>query len=222
MRRIALVALFFAAPARAEEEWGQPEESTWDPGRRTTARVQNQVEARDRSRADGVYGRLSGDVNVGVRGGAEASHGHFGATGGLSVHYLSMAGAFVSYTDALGEEEAEHARVIAVGVDMRPLFIPRWSFDMQQGPAFFDLALDSLSIALGVFWAALPDGALDDRRGLEASFGIGLPLFGRAEGLWLETRGKLRWADGTGTEPERVSTALMVVIAWQEIFDAPL
>ena len=61
--------------------------------------------------------------------------------------------------------------------------------------------VDSISLALGAYWAEPPGAEFGARRGFEASLGAGLPLFGTAPGLWLEARGLLRW-DETGGAAE--------------------
>ena len=36
-----------------------------------------------------------------------------------------------------------------VGIDLRPLFLMRWSKDNEQGPAWLDLTIDSLTLSVG-------------------------------------------------------------------------
>jgi hypothetical protein len=54
-----------------------------------------------------------------------------------------------------------------------------------------DLSLDSLALGAGVFVARRSEPS-ETRTGLELSLGLGVPLFAKAEGLWLEARGFLR------------------------------
>jgi hypothetical protein len=124
-----------------------------------------------------------------------------------------------TYVDALGRDDAGTSRLIAVGVDARPAFVPRWGENHEFGPAFTDLLIDSISVGLGVFWASDVGGSFGDQQGFEASAGFGLPLFARAQGLWLEPRGVLRWADPS-TDDDTALPALMVTLTWHQALQA--
>lgn len=189
--------LFFAAAVHA------------DPyGQQTTSSVSNEVTAAHRrGSGDGSYGRFDGDLDLGFGLGAllDVDHGEPGAAARLSAHWFFMAGAYVSYADGLGTA-LEPERRLGVGVDLRPLFLPRWTQDWERGPAFWDLTLDSLSLGLGASFdqpSGLDFGA---RRAFEASFGFGVPLAGTGPGPWLEARGALAWGDSG----ERSETVLLV------------
>jgi hypothetical protein len=186
---------------------------------RRTAAVRGEVGGPDTARGDGVYGRFDGDLELGLGFGAELD---FGAEPRLaarsSLHYFTMAGAYVSYADAPGSRPAEHTeRKLGIGVDLRPLFVPRWALDQERGPAFVDLSLDSLSLGMGVFWAQPGGGSFGDQRGFEMSLGLGFPLAGRAGGPWLEARGALRWPDDGEREE-----SLLLVVSWRTFVISPL
>jgi hypothetical protein len=132
-------------------------------------------------------------------------HGEPGALARVSAHWFFMAGAYVSYADGLGTE-LDPERRLGVGVDLRPLFLPRWTKDLEHGPAILDLALDSLSLGLGASFDELEGGSFGERRAFELSFGFGVPLAGRGPGPWLEARGALAW----GNRGERSETVLLV------------
>jgi hypothetical protein len=104
----------------------------------------------------------------------------------------------LSYADSLGAALPVR-RVGFVGAELRPLFLPRWALDMELGSPLLDLTLDSLSLGAGLFIARRVEPA-ETRTGLELSLGLGVPLFARAEGLWLEARGFVRPAldEGAG------------------------
>jgi hypothetical protein len=164
-------------------------------GRQTSSDVRGQVDSNAASpTGDGVYGRFDGDLDLGVGAGASYLTGadRFAFSARLSAHYFSVAGVYVDYADAL-DGEADPRRALGFGVDVRPLFIPRWSTNRQIGRPFLDLTLDSISLGLGAFFAEPEDESFGDERGFEASLGLGLPLLARADGPWLELRGALEW-----------------------------
>jgi hypothetical protein len=210
----ATCALSFDALAAPADE-----PPRWHPGNRTTSRVDGQVTTPEAEPvSDGVYGRFEGDLDWGLGVGADVGDSLMGAAR-LSLHYFSTAGAYVGYADAFGSGSAEsaEARRLSVGIDLRPAFVPRWAKDMQQGPGFVDLLVDSISLGLGAFWAEPRDAAFGDSRGFELSLGFGLPLFARAPGLWLEARGLLRWPDGDSAAP-----AALVLLSWHTLFESPI
>jgi hypothetical protein len=168
------------------------------------------------TRDDGVYGRFVGDLELGVGLGAEIDSPSRGALR-ASAHYFSMAGVYFTYRDAFSDTDAGDQRLLGFGIDLRPAFIPRWARNLQQGPAFFDLWIDSISLGLGAFWAEPPGGDFGATRGFEASLGAGLPLFGSAPGPWLEARGTLRWADRAEAEP-----SVLVLLGWHAYLLTPL
>jgi len=179
----ALLLLSSPRSARAES----PE---WKPGERTTSPVRGEVVPRDEfSEHDGVYGRFDGDLTLTLGLGAEFQEGAHGAAIARALYYHT-AGLSLSYADSLGGELAVR-RAGFVGVELRPLFIPRWALDLELGCPLVDLTLDSLALSAGLFVArrAEPD---ETRSGLELSLGLGVPLFAKAEGLWLEARGFVR------------------------------
>jgi hypothetical protein len=179
----ALLVLSSAGSALAE----RPE---WRPGERITSPVRGEVVPRDEfSEHDGVYGRFDGDLTLTLGLGAEFQEGAHGAALARALYYHTAA-LTVSYSDSLGGELAVR-RAGSLGVELRPLFIPRWALDLELGCPLVDLTLDSLALGAGLFVAkrAEPD---ETRTGLELSLGLGVPLFAKAEGLWLEARGFVR------------------------------
>jgi hypothetical protein len=122
---------------------------------------------------------------------------------------------YAAYADGFGQ--ADVARRLSFGVDVRPAFVARWAKNYEQGPAFVDLFVDSISLGLGAFYAQPRDGSFGDDRGFEASLGFGLPLFGHASGLWLESRGTLRWVENESAKP-----AAYIGIAWHGFVLSPL
>jgi hypothetical protein len=149
--------------------------------------------AAEGGRADGVYGRFDGDLDLGVALGGELERDALRAAARATVHYFSTAGVYASYRDALDRDDAD-ARLVSLGVDLRPLFIPRWSQGWERGPALLDLLLDSASLSLGAYWGS-PAPEAHFSRGLELGLGFGVPWFARASGPWLGARGLVRWPD---------------------------
>ncbi len=170
------------------------------------------------SARDGVYDRLDGDLDLGLGLGAElGSAGHVAPALRASAHYFSIAGIYVEGRAHAGNDAPRS--LFGLGVDLRPLFVPRWAKGYETGPSFFDLTLDSCSLSLGAFWVAEPPHAPPalDGRGFEAGLGFGLPLFASAAGPWLEARGMLRYPDGAEREE-----AVFVALAWHAFVLTPL
>ena len=211
-----LLCMVLAAPvARAEEP------VPWEPGRRTTSRVKGQVETPETDPVtDGVYGRFEGDLELTLGAGVELDDSGQRASGRLALHYFSMLGIATSYGERVGGDGAE--RVLVVGVDLRPAFIPRWARNMEQGPGFVDLAVDSISLGMGAFWATPPGESFGERRGFELSGGLGVPLFGRAPGPWLEARAIGRWADPNGVDESRGEALGLFMLSWHAFVSTPL
>lgn len=145
--------------------------------------------------SDGVYGRFDGSLALAASLGAELEAGEPRGALKLSAHYLWTAGVYARYSDAFGSADARPARVASLGVDVRPLFLPRFALDTEHGPAFLDLALDSVSLNAGAYFAQPLPRDFGDERGFEAGVGFGLPLCGEARGLWLDARAERRFAD---------------------------
>jgi len=144
---------------------------------------------------DGVYGRFDGSVALSGSLGAELEDAEARAAVRLAAHYIWTAGVYVRYSDAFGGAEERPERVASFGVDLRPLFLPRFALDMEQGPAWLDLALDSLSLNGGAYFAKPRQRDFGDERGFEAGLGFGVPLCGAARGAWLDARAERRFAD---------------------------
>ena len=142
---------------------------------------------------DGVYGRFDGDLDVAVALGGELEKDAARAAARASVHYFWTAGVYASYRDALGRDDPD-ARLVSFGLDLRPLFIPRWSQGWESGPLLLDLVLDSVSLSLGAYWGrSVPEAHAS--RGLELGLGVGVPLFAQASGPWIGARGLVRWPE---------------------------
>jgi hypothetical protein len=174
---------------------------------------------------DGLYGRLAGDVDLSL-----SSSMSFRADAGIGLGvgaralYLSAVGAYAEFDAGLYDHPGAR-RTLATGVSVRPLFLPRWSYALEDGPAWLDLTLDSVALELGVLWTW--SNQHDSRPpGLELALAIQAPLCARAPGAWLGIRGAVQW-----TAPEMAGTAMLasvpsvlfsVSFAWHWIANAHL
>jgi hypothetical protein len=142
---------------------------------------------------DGMYGRVDGDIELRAHAGVAFASGGPGLAASLAAVYLSSAGVYVHYTDALGASGPQVARSFAGGVHFAPLFVIRGFSDREHGPAFVDLLIDSFAFELGAVWSAPRAMSWSDTPGLEAALGLGAPLIAKASGPWLGLRAALRW-----------------------------
>jgi len=165
--------------------------------------------------SDGVYDRFDGDLDVGFTLGAEfGSAGQASPALRASAHYFSIAGVYASGRIKVGDESAPS--LFGAGVDLRPLFVPRWAKGYETGPGFLDLTLDSLSLSLGAFWDQRQRPLAQPNRGFDAQLGFGIPLLATAAGPWLEARGALRYPDAASREE-----ALIVGLSWHAFVTTP-
>ena len=170
---------------------------------------------------NGVYGRFDGDLDLGFGLGAEVGAEGTRGAARLSAHYYSMVGAYVGYHDALGGS-VDPNRTLSLGVDLRPAFVPRWAENLERGPGWLDLCVDSVSLGLGAFWEETPSGSFGAARGLDGSLGFGLPLFGTASGLWLGARGNLRWRERAGHANRRATATGILTLEWHQLVSSGL
>jgi hypothetical protein len=195
---------------------GEPHESAF--GRKTTSDVRTQVSApSDPHPGDGAYGRLDGDLDLALGVGPS-----FGFTDGKaalsfrgSVHWLTIAGIYALYQEAL-PEAAQLQRRLGVGIDVRPLFLVRWPRGLERGPALLDLTLDSLSLGLGMSFGEEVDRAFGSRHGFETSLGFGVPLTLNASGPWLEVRAGAVLPSSLESE-----ASLMALLSWHFVASTP-
>jgi hypothetical protein len=163
--------------------------------------------------SDGVYGRFDGDVDFGLGLGVRASTESVGPTARLSVHYLQSLGVVGQFTwPTTYDHETWQA---AVGLDLRPLFLPRWALDLEQGPAFADLLLDSVSVSAGPVFTSYDH---DVRTGFGLELGAAFPLHSHARGLWLHFRGGPQWLP----QQENVRLSFMAALAWHAAWMSPV
>jgi hypothetical protein len=203
MRRIACLAcaplVAFAGAARADEP------------------------ASPSTKPDTTYGRIDGYVELVVGAGAVFGPGSPRAALDFRARYLQTAGLFLTYEDgATFGSSAETARVIAGGVEIRPLFVARWLEGHEWGSPRADLLLDSFGLELGGYFAQPHGGSFGDQPGLQAGLGLEIPVFARASGPWVGVHGGVRWSD-TGLSGATQSGAtdramyLSITLSWHQV-----
>lgn len=146
--------------------------------------------------ADGAYGRLGGDL--GLQGSAGAVFGRGAAVGvSASALYLVSVGPYASAEVALNDrargfgprhgegapdraDDEPRLRSVSTGVEVRPLFLPRFLKAAETGRGFWDLLLDSVGLRLG---ARFHPGTR--ARGLEVGGVLDVPLGSTYPGAFL-------------------------------------
>jgi len=172
---------------------------------------------RSSSDGGGVYGRFDGDLSLSVGLGAEADfeYGSVRPNAHLATRFYQAVGVRTSLSQAVDSGDPIE-RMLGVGILLEPLFLIRWNSDKEWGHAFWDLTFDSLSISCGAHITEPRGGNFGDVAGGEFGLGFGLPLFARAEGLWVRTRfSGLLGRDG-------FDPLLSVYLDWQWLFAAHL
>jgi hypothetical protein len=141
---------------------------------------------------DGAYGRLEGDLDLRIGAGLAVAKGGPSLAAGASALYMSTAGIYVQYADALGGDGPAVVRSIATGIALEPLYLARYATDLERGPARGDLLLDSILIQLGAYWDTPRGGAFARDPGFEFALGFGVPILARATGPMVCVRGAMR------------------------------
>jgi hypothetical protein len=175
------------------------------------------------AKPDSTYGRIDGDVGIvfglGLTVGPDAPRG----TVDLRFRYLDTAGVFFSYEEgAIFGSGAEPVRVLAGGLELRPLFLGRWLTGHEIGIARLDLAIDSLAFELGGFFAQPQGEQFGQRPGLQTGIGLELPILAHASGPWIGLHGGIRFSDsalggGPTSDPADRAFFLSITLAWHQI-----
>ncbi|WP_437602837.1 hypothetical protein WMF28_14540 [Sorangium sp. So ce590] len=177
-----------------------------------------------RADGDGAYGRLDGDLALRAGAGASLANGGPALSAHGAAAYLSTAGLYAHYTDALGAQGATVARSIAGGVFIQPLFLARYARNLELGTPWLDLFIDSVALGVGSFWESSPGAGLAPEPGVELSLSLDVPLLGHATGPFLGVRGALRWRGSElagGVSPRDEQRALVsVTLSWHHVVSA--
>lgn len=177
-------------------------------------------------RTDTTYGRIEGDVGFVVGAGVAVGPRAPRTALDLRFRYLDTIGVFVDYEDAtLIGTPSEPRRVLSTGAELRPLFLGRWLTGRESGTGRLDLAVDSIGLELGAFFAQPIGASFGARPGIQAGVGIELPLFARASGPWIGLHGGVRWSDSaisgaTVAGPSDRALYLAITLAWHQLFFA--
>ena len=187
-----------------------------------------------RAEPDGLYGRFDGDLLVVAGAGAAVEHEGPRLLTYASLTYLSTAGVYARYADALGDTSTSRSRTIAAGLELRPVFLARWGLDLERGPAWLDLLVDSIAIDLGAYGVlggaprhtADPPGPWGPS--FEAALSLEAPLLGETEGPYLGAQAIARLpshrfgALAPSADPIEDGSMIGVVLTWHALFDAGL
>ena len=116
--------------------------------------------------------RIASDVTLAPEAVVTRAHDRARVGVGARGHCLATAGAYARLfpgDPVLG----------SVGVDARPLFLPRWLKNKESDRSFWELTIDSLHLSLGGRFVAHARPSFEIGGGLEA------PLFARYRGPYL-------------------------------------
>jgi hypothetical protein len=180
--------------------------------------------ADDGQAVDASHGRLDGDLAVVPSLGATLGPRAPRATVDMRFRYLSTAGIFATYEQGPPIwSAAEPRRALALGVEVRPLFLARWATGREAGNPRLDLLIDSIGIEVGAVFLQPNGSRFGSRPGLEVGLGAELPIFPKASGPFIGARGGVRWSDaalsgGPLDGPSDRSLYLAIVIGWQQLF----
>lgn len=179
----------------------------------------------DDSRVDTSYGRIDGDLAVQAGLGVTFGPRDPRPTADLRLRYMQTAGIFGTYEDGpLVGASTEPRRVLATGIELRPLFLARWLQGWELGQPYVDLFLDSFALELGAAFTEPAGRGFGAVPALQAGFGLALPILPKASGLLVGLHGGCRWSEaalgGEITGPADRALFLNVVVAWQQIFGA--
>ncbi|MEM1030771.1 MAG: hypothetical protein AAGN82_10495 [Myxococcota bacterium] len=179
------------------------------------------------SSSDGDYGRLDDDTHVAVEVGASVAVGADDDPGvslaaRVSWFYLRTVGLVAGYDESFDRDTQPLRRSFSGALEVRPLFLGRFASDLERGPAWADLTLDSLALSFGG-WAGLPrDRSCPPRTcpidsGIAAGLGLDLPLQPRANRLFVGLDARVLWTvDGArhreGASSLRVPPAFMLTL----------
>jgi hypothetical protein len=177
---------------------------------------------------DTTYGRVEGDVNAALGLGASFGSARARAAIDARIRYLETVGFFATYEDATAFGTAQDLdRLVAGGLEFRPLFLGRWLQGLETGIAPLDLTIDSVGLELGTFFAQPHGESFRGRPGLLAGVGFEIPIAARASGLFLGVTFAGLWSDTAlaGAETHGFADrafALDVRLSWHQVFGAHL
>lgn len=166
------------------------------------------------SKSDGVYGRFEGELSLEPFVGSAWTRAGMLTELGISAYYFHTVGLQVKYADGRLFPLPGDApfSISTVSFTLRPLFLLRWSKDLEQGPSFLDLTIDSLTLKVGGYWSEKRDSDAS-KRGLETELSLGFPLLAEADGPWLSLAVIDRYPEVTN-DGHNVDIALCLRFEW--------
>ncbi len=201
--RLALALTLIISPARAGEAFGDSSG--------TTPRLEDPLQ--DEGPGNGVYGRFNGDLSLRIGVGTEVSLTSQNIRPLLVGNFIAYqtVGIYAAYREGL-PSDSDFERALSLGLTFSPLFIWRWSEDLQWGSPYWDLLVDSIGISAAIHLAQPENGNFGQLLGAEWGLTAGFPLLGRANGLWLRTQGNIV------TGKEALSGTAWLYLAWEGFF----
>jgi hypothetical protein len=172
---------------------------------------------------DTTYGRIEGDVAFVFGAGITVAPRAPRATLDARIRYLETVGLFFDYEDAtIFSWDSEPRRVLAGGVEVRPLFLGRWLTGYELARGRLDLMLDSIGLELGGVLTQPIGASFSSRAGVQAGLGFEVPILAQATGPWLGFHGGVRWSDsaisdGASDSPVDRATFLSITLAWHQL-----
>ena len=177
-----------------------------------------------KANTDTTYGRVDGDLGVVLGAGVSLGPRAPRAALDLRVRYLDTVGLFFQYEDGpLVGASSEPRRVLATGVELRPLFIGRWLTGRESSDGRVDLLVDSIGLELGASFPQPIGAPFPARPGMQAGLGVELPVLARATGPWIAFHGGVRWSDAAMSGqplsgPSDRALFLSITLAWHQLF----
>lgn len=178
------------------------------------------------ARADGLYGRFDGDLDLRAHAGVAVTKNGAALAGELALVYLQTAGLYAHYTDSLGQDAQPTARTVSAGLHLAPLFLARWAYDFERGPAHADLLLDSIALRIGALWTQRRNDEVVATPGLEVALCFFIPILPRASGPFVGVRAAARFRaidlPGSGLDLLDRGALLSITIGWHQVLRARL
>ena len=173
---------------------------------------------------DTAYGRIDGDLSVSAAVGATFAARSPRAAVDLRLRYLWTAGIFGTYEDGFGGS-SEPKRLLATGIELRPLFLAKWLQGRETGHPYVDLTIDSLGLELGAVFQQPQGTSFASKPGLQASLGLQIPIFPNATGPTVGVHAGARWSNTvlSGGDPQSAadrSAFVLLTLGWQQVFGA--
>jgi hypothetical protein len=208
---LAIIGGVEAAPRNAAAEVAMTTPIAFDAfDRRRDAPVNEEPNYR----SDGVYGRFDGEISLAPCLGIQWAPAGWFTQLGLTAYYLSTVGVAFRSADGSWFPTTPRAdfNVSSLSLVVRPLFLLRWTRDLEKGPSFLDLTIDSLTLGVGSYWSR--QHSVDTQHyGLETELSFGVPLLAKAHGPWLTANAVNRWPNVTSAH-KRVDMAFGARFEW--------